>query len=84
MGSGPEGASCTTSDDSTTDALIVDLRIQAVWKSQVDAIFDIRVVDTDAPSYRIHPPQVVLQSAEAEKNGSILLLVNFVMPVLPP
>ena len=28
---------------------------------------DVRVVDTDAPSYCSHSPQVVLSSAEAEK-----------------
>ena len=54
-----------TSDDSTTDTLIADLRVRGVWEPQVDAIFDVRVVDTDAPSYLSRPPQVVLQSAEA-------------------
>ena len=82
MGLGPKAVVCEfTSDDSTTDTLIADLRVQGVWESQVDTIFDVHVIDTDAPSYLSHPPQVVLQSVEAEKNGSILLLVKLVMPV---
>ena len=43
------------SEDS--DALIADLGVRGVWQSQVMALFDIRVVETDALS----------SSAEAEK-----------------
>ena len=32
-----------------------------------DAVFDVRVVDTDAPSYRSRSPDSVLHSAEVEK-----------------
>ena len=62
----------STIDDSISETLIADLRVRGVWELQVDAIFDVRVVDTDAPSYCSHSPQAVLWSAEVEKKGSIL------------
>jgi len=40
------------SDTSESETLIADLRIRGVWQDQVDAIFDVWVVDMDAPSYR--------------------------------
>ena len=33
------------------DALIADLCVRGVWGPQTEALFDIRVVDTDARSY---------------------------------
>ena len=57
----------STLADCNSDTLIADLRIRGVWQPCVDAIFDVRVVDTDAPSYRSHSPHAVLQSAESEK-----------------
>ena len=33
------------------DTLIADLCVHGVWESQTEALFDIRVVDTDAQSY---------------------------------
>ena len=47
--------------------LNTDVRIRGVWQSQVDALFDVRVVDTDAPSYQSRSPQAVLCTAEVEK-----------------
>jgi len=47
--------------------LIADLQVHGVWQPQVDVLFDIRVVDTDALSYHSHSPQAVLSSVEAEK-----------------
>jgi len=47
--------------------LIADVRIRGVWQSQVDALFDIWVVDKDAPSYQFRSPQAVLRTAEVEK-----------------
>ena len=32
--------------------LRLDLGIRGVWQCQVEALFDIRVIDTDTPSYR--------------------------------
>ena len=52
--------------------LIADLQVCGVWQPQVDVLFDVRVVDTDAPSYRGHSPQAVLGSAEAEKKRKYL------------
>ena len=49
------------------DALIADLGVRGVWELQAMALFDIRVVDTDARSYPSHSPSAVLASAEAEK-----------------
>ena len=37
-------------------------------------IFDVRVVDTDAPSYCIRSPQAVLLSAEVEKKRKYFLV----------
>ena len=41
--------------------------IRGVWQPQAEALFDIRVIDTDAQSYQSHSPQSVLAFAEAEK-----------------
>ena len=42
------------------DTLIADLCVREVWEPQTKALFDIRVVDTDARSYHAHSPQDVL------------------------
>ena len=47
--------------------LRLDLGIQGVWQPQVEALFDIRVIDTDAPSYRRWSPISVLDSGAVEK-----------------
>ena len=36
----------STIDDSTSETFIADLRVRGVWEPQVDAIFDVRVVDS--------------------------------------
>ena len=54
-------------DDPSSETLIADLRVRGVWEPQVDTIFDVRIVDTDAPSYSSRTPQAVIQSAEVEK-----------------
>ena len=41
---------CEETIDSCDDTLIGDLRGRGVWELQVDAVFDVCVVDTDAPS----------------------------------
>ena len=44
---------CEATIDGTCDeTLIADLQIRGVWQPQVDAVFDVHVVDTNAPSYR--------------------------------
>ena len=37
--------------DDSSPALIADLEVRGVWISQAEALFDVRVTDTDAPSY---------------------------------
>ena len=59
---------CEATADGSCDAtLIADLWIHSVWQPQVDAIFDVRVVDTDASSYWSRLPETVFCSAEVKK-----------------
>ncbi len=55
------------SDTSSTDILKADISIRGVWQPQAMASFDIRVIDTDAPSYMVSTPQSVIAKAEKEK-----------------
>ena len=48
-------------------ALIGDLAIRGVWMPQVEALFDVRIIDTDAQSYSKHSPREVIKSAEKDK-----------------
>jgi hypothetical protein len=48
-------------------ALVADLGIRGVWEPQALALLDIRVINTDAESYRSRPVQCVLTNAENEK-----------------
>ena len=48
-------------------SLIADLSIRGVWQPQMVALFDIRVIDTDAPSYSHRYVAAILSSAEEEK-----------------
>ena len=54
-------------DTQSITALVADLRIRGVWQPQAEALFDIRVVDTDAQSYAHRTVDDVLISAEKEK-----------------
>ena len=54
------------------DALIADLCVRGAWEPQTEALFDIRVVDTDARSYRARTPHDVLSIAEGEKKRKYL------------
>ena len=54
------------------DTLIANLCVQGVWEPQTKALFDIRVVDTDARSYRACSPHDVLGLAEVEKKHKYL------------
>ena len=53
--------------DTNRPALIADLAVRGVWSPQTEALFDIRVTDTDAQSYIHQSPSDVLASAEREK-----------------
>ena len=48
-------------------ALIADLSVRGVWQPQTVALFDVRVVDTDAQSYLSRSVGTILSSAEQEK-----------------
>jgi len=50
-----------------SDTLISDLCVYGIWQPQTEALFDIRVIDTDARSYSARTPLAVLCLAEAEK-----------------
>ena len=54
-------------DNPPQQALVADVGIRGVWQPQATAMFDIRVIDSDAPSYLEKSPQTVLKSAENEK-----------------
>ena len=47
--------------------LRLELGIRGVWQLQVEVLFDIRVIDTDTPSYRRHSPVSILDSGAFEK-----------------
>ena len=49
--------------------MVADLSVRGVWIPQVEALFDIRVVDTDAQSYRNSSPMDILSGAEKEKKN---------------
>jgi len=55
-----------------SDTLIADLCVRGVWEPQTEALFDIRVVDTDARSYHACNPHDILSSAESEKKCKYL------------
>ncbi|KAL5477407.1 hypothetical protein EMCRGX_G024203 [Ephydatia muelleri] len=55
-------------DVKTADGgLRLDLGIRGVWQPQVEALFDVKVVDTDAPSHRTRSPEAILESGAKEK-----------------
>ena len=64
------------------DTLITDLCVRGVWEPQTEALFDIRVVDTDAQSYLTRSSHDVLCSAEGEKKCKYLRLVRLDVPHL--
>ena len=56
----------------TSPALVADLAVRGVWVPQSEALFDVRVVDTDARSYENQTPIDILSQAEKEKNKKYL------------
>ena len=61
---------CEETVDPCDDTLIGNLRVRGVWQPQVDAVFDVHVADTDAPSYRSQSPEAVLYSAKVENRST--------------
>ena len=55
---------CEVADE---PSLVADLDVQGVWQPQPQALFDVRVIDTDAPSHVNRSVAATLSSAEAEK-----------------
>jgi hypothetical protein len=49
-----------------------DLLIRSLWANGTDCIIDVRMTDTDAPSYRNREPVKVLESQEREKKKKYL------------
>ena len=62
---------------SNDPSLRLDLGIRGVWQPQVEALLDIRVIDTDAPSYigDAHPP-LCLIVGPLRRKGCIALLLR--------
>ena len=55
-------------DPSSYDVgLRLDLGVRGVWLPQTEALCDICIIDTDAPSYKHCTPEAVLESAAKEK-----------------
>lgn len=77
---------------SDQESLIGDISARGVWQPQATAVFDIRVIDSDAPSYLSKPVESVLTTAEREKlkynaaceprHPSLLLFVQQLMALL--
>ena len=57
---------CEVADE---PSLVADLGVRGVWQPQpqTQALFDVRVIDTDAPSHVNRRVAAILSSAEAEK-----------------
>ena len=73
------------SEDGDDGTLVADLGVRGVWSSQSEALFDIRVTDTDAQSYLGHAPESILFGLRLRKSKSILLLLlMLVVLTLPP
>ena len=59
-------------DDDSGEVLIADLCVWGVWLPQAEALFDIRMIDTDAQSYLGWSPTQVISVAENEKKRKYL------------
>ena len=52
---------------------MADISARGVWQPQATALFDVRVIDSDAPSYLSKSPDAVLRTAEREKKSKYSL-----------
>ena len=59
-------------DGDSGEVLIADLCVRGVWLPQAEALFDIRIIDTDAQSYLGQSPIQAISVAENEKNRKYL------------
>ena len=51
--------------------LRLDLGVHGVWQPQAVALFDFKVIDTDAPSYSSRSPESVLESGAQDKKRDL-------------
>ena len=59
-------------DPSSNDVgLRLDLCVRGVWSPQTEALFDIRIIDTDAPSYKHCTPETVFENTAKEKGKDL-------------
>ena len=56
--------------------LVADLAVRGLWQPQTEALFDVRVIDTDAESHRRRSVDQVIRSAENEKKSKYLAAVE--------
>ena len=56
--------------------LRLDLGVRGVWSPQIELLFDIRIMDSDAPSYKHRTPETALESAAKEKKRIYLKAVE--------
>uniref|UniRef100_A0A1X7SY36 Uncharacterized protein n=1 Tax=Amphimedon queenslandica TaxID=400682 RepID=A0A1X7SY36_AMPQE len=56
-------------ESSSSDSLRADVEIRGVWQPQGTCLFDVRVIDSDAPSYLDRSPEQILKTAEREKKA---------------
>ena len=54
-------------EEAGTPVLIADMAVQGVWMPQAEALFDVRVIDTDAQSYCNRTPREVINAADNQK-----------------
>ena len=69
---GSSAALKSNGNDSTVDQpdeLRGDVLIRGVFQSNTDCVVDVRISNTDAPSYRNRKPEKVLESQEKEKKA---------------
>ena len=58
-------------ESSGSPALVADLSVRGVWVPQAEALFDVRVVDTDAQSYLDRSPLDVLSNCRVREEEKI-------------
>ena len=54
-------------------SLVADLSIRGVWQSQTVTLFDIRVIDTDAPSYLHRDVASVHRQLKKKRRGNTMM-----------
>uniref|UniRef100_A0A1X7U994 Uncharacterized protein n=1 Tax=Amphimedon queenslandica TaxID=400682 RepID=A0A1X7U994_AMPQE len=63
-------------NSTNSPALVADLSVCGVWMPQSEVLFDVRIIDTDARSYRNRSPPDVLSAAEEQKKKEASMFVK--------